>query len=112
MPIRPENKNKYPKNWKEIRKEILKRADNKCEGSPKYPDCRAENYKSHPVTKSRVILTIAHLDHNPENCNKNNLKAMCQRCHNTYDIENRVKGIKDRKILKTKKEHKILTIYN
>lgn len=31
MPIKPENKKLYPKNWKEIREEILKRANNCCE---------------------------------------------------------------------------------
>ena len=31
MPIKPENRKRYPTNWKEIRKDILKRADNKCE---------------------------------------------------------------------------------
>lgn len=31
MPILPENKARYPANWKEIRAEILKRAGNKCE---------------------------------------------------------------------------------
>lgn len=31
MPIKPENRKRYQANWKEIRKDILKRADNKCE---------------------------------------------------------------------------------
>ena len=36
-----------------------------------------------------VVLTVAHLDHIPENCDDDNLKAMCQRCHNNYDISHR-----------------------
>jgi len=32
-----------------------------------------------------VVLTVAHLDHTPENCDEANLKAMCQRCHLAYD---------------------------
>ena len=40
----------------------------------------------HPVTGSRVILTIAHLDHTPENCADDNLRAWCQRCHFAYDL--------------------------
>ena len=32
-----------------------------------------------------MVLTVAHLDHTPENCEPENLKAMCQRCHLTYD---------------------------
>ena len=31
------------------------------------------------------MLTIAHLDHTPENCDPDNLKAWCQRCHLNYD---------------------------
>lgn len=85
MPIKPENKARYPKNWKEIADEIRARAENKCEGSPMFPDCKAENGKPHPVTGSKVVLTVAHLDHTPENCEPDNLKAWCQRCHLNYD---------------------------
>lgn len=38
MPIKPENKKRYPTNWKEIRAAILKRAQNKCE------QCGLSNY--------------------------------------------------------------------
>lgn len=38
MPIKPENRGRYPANWKEIRAAILERADNKCEF------CGIENY--------------------------------------------------------------------
>lgn len=31
MPIKKENKGRYPKNWKEIRQQILQRANNRCE---------------------------------------------------------------------------------
>jgi hypothetical protein len=35
----------------------------------------------------RIVLTVAHLDHQPENCADENLKAMCQRCHLRYDVD-------------------------
>lgn len=89
MPISPENKKLYPKNWRAIVASIQTRAGNRCEGSPSYPDCRAENGQPHPVTLSRVVLTIAHLDHNPSNNSPKNLRAWCQRCHNTYDAPHR-----------------------
>ena len=54
MPIKPENRGRYPANWKEIRAAILERADNKCEF------CGIENYAVRDG--SRVVLTIAHLD--------------------------------------------------
>jgi hypothetical protein len=85
MPIKPENRARYPKNWGHIRDSILIRADYRCEGSPLYPDCRARNGAEHPVTGSKVVLTIAHLDHVPENCDDSNLRAWCQRCHLAYD---------------------------
>jgi hypothetical protein len=36
-----------------------------------------------------IVLTVAHLDHNPENCHPKNLLAMCQHCHNIYDRPHR-----------------------
>lgn len=98
----------YPANWKtEIRPMIMKRAGNRCEV------CGAEHL-SLMLSKSRVsltaafasyraakeaagwyhepgdkaiviVLTIAHLDHDPGNNVPENLKALCQRCHLEYD---------------------------
>lgn len=75
----------YPPNWGELRFAVLLRAHNMCEGSPAYPNCRAEDRNRHPVTGSRVILTVAHLDRDPKNNESGNLRVMCQRCHLTYD---------------------------
>lgn len=89
MPIRPENRARYPKDWKAIRAMIIARAGNRCEGSPAYPNCRAENGRPHPVTGSKVVLTIGHHDHRPENRDPLNMSAWCQLCHNTYDMPHR-----------------------
>lgn len=87
MPIKPENRSRYPKNWKQIRTSILERAGHRCEF------CGVENYsmRLNPKTgkEVKIILTIAHLDHTPENCDPSNLRALCQKCHNTYDAEHR-----------------------
>lgn len=108
MPIRPENRHRYPKDWKHIRARILERAGNKCEwcGVPNYavgyrdpdgtwhqlgacPDeaglaSDAAMEDGHKVVQ--IILTIAHVhDHAPENCADDNLAALCQRCHNRHD---------------------------
>lgn len=97
MPIRPENLDRYPRHWPWIRTQILERAGHRCEGSPDFPQCRVRNYELHPETGSRVVLTVAHLDHIPENCDgiehgqpapavaDSNLRAWCQRCHLNYD---------------------------
>ena len=91
MPIRPENKDRYPANWKEIRKAILDRAGNRCEL------CGVVNGGRHPETGATVVLTIMHLDHTPENCDPENLKAACQKCHNSYDAPVRAAGVKRRR---------------
>ena len=107
MPIKPENRNRYPANWStEIRPKILERAGNCCEGSPAYPDCRAPNgamrnnrtgefaVDDEDITEwawlelpmTRIVLTVGHLDHQPENCDPDNLRAWCQRCHRAYGV--------------------------
>lgn len=90
MPILPENKIRYPLNWKEIRTAILQRAGNRCEF------CGIENYAFKP-NGARVVLTIAHMDHTPENCDPSNLRALCQACHNRYDAKHRAETRKRRK---------------
>ena len=94
MPI---DYSEYPPNWfTELRPAVLDRAGHQCEGSPAYPDCRAQNYAPHPVTGTNVVLTIAHLDHDKTNNDLSNLAALCQRCHLRHDIwqhiENRKYG--------------------
>lgn len=85
MPIKPENRARYPKDWKAIVAQVRERSGDCCEGSPAFPDCRAPNGAEHPVTGSRVVLTTGHLDHVPENCELSNLRHWCQRCHLVYD---------------------------
>ncbi len=34
-----------------------------------------------------IVLTVAHLDHDPRNCDRSNLKALCQACHLRYDAK-------------------------
>ena len=91
MPIRAENKGRYPKDWPAISRRIKERAGWRCEF------CGAAHGLPHPVTGSKVILTVAHLDHTPENCSDENLKALCQRCHNGYDAKERARGIRVRR---------------
>lgn len=102
---------KYPDNWKtEIRPRILKRAENCCElcGVSNYEwisrstrnsavrrsvselhkechDSLSEEYRSIWRKPIRVVLTIAHLDHDLTHNEDGNLMALCQRCHLWYD---------------------------
>lgn len=88
----PMNIKLYPPDWKAISLRIRQREDWKCKW------CSAENGKPHPVTGSRVVLTVAHLgtqkdDGEPgdkrdkmdvRDCN---LAALCQKCHLTFDAK-------------------------
>lgn len=92
MPIKPENRKRYPANWKWISETIrFKRAHGYCECggecSVHQNLCNAKHGWPHPITGSSVVLTVAHLDHQPENNSFDNLKAMCQRCHLNYDLQ-------------------------
>ena len=70
MPIKPENQKRYPANWREIRAAILDRTSHRCEF------CGAANHQPHLVTGSRVVLTIAHLDHT----RNTTARRTCARC--------------------------------
>lgn len=93
MPIRAERKALYlgggthSKEWKEFRASLLERAGNRCEGTPMHPDCRAENKQPHPVTGSKVVLTIAHMDHDESHADPERCRALCQRCHLRWDAK-------------------------
>jgi hypothetical protein len=95
MPIKPENRARYPANWKSIVAQVRERSGNRCEGSPRWPECRAENGEPHPETGSKVVLTTAHLDHVPENCDLSNLRHWCQRCHLVYDAEHHAQNARE-----------------
>ena len=92
----PVDYSKYPPNWKTIVDRIKKRANGKCEF------CYCLDGKPHPITKSKVILQIMHLDHDPENWNikDSRLRAACQRCHTNYD---KIEKHKKNKSVKKKK---------
>lgn len=94
MPIRPENRARYPQDWPLISARIRnERAGGRCEcegecGRGVHAGrCMALNGQPSPYTGTKVVLTVAHLDHTPENCDDANLKAMCQGCHLRYDAE-------------------------
>lgn len=94
MPVK--DWSRYPSNWNEIRALLRERSGDCCEGSPAYPFCRARNRCPHPATGSRVVLTVAHLDHDPTNSDLDNLRFWCQRCHLTYDARHHAANRKRR----------------
>jgi hypothetical protein len=112
MPIKPENRAKYPANWPEIRERIRARSRNKCEwcGVKNHAIGYREDDGSFVVIAYRgtvgdwqghatgyklikIVLTVAHVhDHDPANCDDDNLAHLCQRCHNKHDAPMRAKN--------------------
>ena len=111
MPIRPEERARYPKDWPAISKRVRSLAGNRCEW------CHAPNgeyirrLKLHPIEwvredlvdgrcgawlpPVRIVLTVAHLDHTPEHNDPENLAALCQRCHLTHDAKQHASTARD-----------------
>lgn len=92
----PVDYSKYPDNWREISLRIRERSGGQCECegecghyciTPGPRRCIERNGELSKWAKGKVVLTVAHLNHNPMDCRDENLKAMCQRCHLAYDHE-------------------------
>jgi hypothetical protein len=98
MPIRADRMKLYPgggthsKEWKAFRASLLDRAGNACEGTPMHPDCRAPNGGKHPETGSKVVLTIAHMDHDESHADPERCRALCQRCHLRWDAKHHARN--------------------
>jgi hypothetical protein len=113
MPIRRELRPLYPPHWRELSHHIrFERAGGRCQrcGRPhltlvrclpdgRWFDEQAATWRDRcgrmarwpdlvEATRSRmtrVVLAAAHLDSNPTNNRKTNLRALCQRCHMLQD---------------------------
>lgn len=97
---------RYPPNWREISQRVRDRAGQRCE----WEGCGAPNgarivrepgnpeaYRIVPSSRDgdtpvldderaiRVVLTVAHLDHDPSSADESRLRAWCQLHHLRYD---------------------------
>ena len=98
----------YPPDWKQISKRIRERAGNKCEwcGIPNYSlihrgkedmalwildkDWQRLSWSLKQcwnMRTSKIVLTVAHLNHTPSDCRDENLACLCNRCHLNYDAK-------------------------
>lgn len=110
MPI---NYKDYPENWKWLSRQIISDARNKCElcyapngvyvlrgrskleQLPWYPD--HSEYSKEGFWRTKIILTVHHIDGDKHNSTKQNLIALCQRCHLRLDLLKHMKNRKQRR---------------
>ena len=78
----PMNRKLYPANWKQIAFSVKEAAFWKCENCGK--QCRKP---SEPFDTHKNTLTVAHLNHIPQDVRPENLKALCAPCHLRYDAK-------------------------
>lgn len=98
---------RYPKAWKRVSLLIrFRRARGFCEW------CGAENGKPHPITGSKVVLTVAHLGepfavnadkHDKHDIRAENLAALCQRCHLLHDLQDHMDNARKTREVKRRK---------
>ena len=103
----PMQKDLYPPNWKAIALEIKQSAGWYCQECDRpcrrpgesWAEFQHRMFVNHdyPVEefvekKGRFVLTTAHLDHNPANCDRSNLKALCSVCHLRYDAQHHMRS--------------------
>lgn len=109
----PMDKAKYPDNWPAISLQVRTAAGNRCEwcGVANYaegsrdvagmwwskeridaasPGLFQRWFDPAAFKLTRVVLTVAHLDHDTANRSRSNLAALCQRCHLRHDQEQHV----------------------
>lgn len=60
----------------------------------------------------RFTLTVAHLDHNPANCDPVNLKALCSGCHLRYDASLHSRNASATRYRKKEKEGQLTLLEN
>lgn len=128
MPIK--DKSLYPPTWSEISKRVREEAGQHCQqchvangaviyrsdSGAHWYDPLEDAYFAWPSgdrmhgrfeadcrdNASKIVLTVAHLDHTPSNNKPENLRALCQACHNALDLPHRKANAK--KTRQAKKE--------
>jgi len=100
----PMDRRLYPPNWEAIARQIKDEVGWRCEGCGRLcirpgedplafmERIRTGRISECPVVQEflekprRFLLTVAHLDHVPQNSDRRNLKAWCAPCHCRYDL--------------------------
>ena len=129
----PMKRSLYPPEWEIIALEVKVDADWTCEqcGRPcrrpgESVDDLEERVRHRPdayktveddefgdvdvFAAGRFVLTVAHLDHKPENCAPENLRAWCAPCHGRYDLNAIRSGAKARAALERRGQLSLLDL--
>jgi len=78
----PMEREKYPADWEKLARAVKEETGWKCEECGKQCRKPGEKFDTHKRT-----LTVAHLNHKPWDCRRENLKALCAPCHLRYDAK-------------------------
>jgi len=90
----PFHRDHYSDDWEEISTAIRERSGGCCEclgecglhrTHPGPRRCEERNGEKAKWARGKIVLTVAHMDHDTMNNDAANLRAMCQRCHLRYD---------------------------
>lgn len=88
----PMERERYPSDWEQIAMAKKESVGWKCEKCGKQCRKPGEPFDTHKRT-----LTVAHLNHTPEDVRPENLMAMCAVCHLRYDSSSHVESRKRNK---------------
>lgn len=76
----PMQRDRYPDDWDAIALAIKEACDWRCQDCGMQCRRPGEAFDTH-----RRTMSVAHLDHNPTNCDVSNLRGWCSACHLRYD---------------------------
>jgi hypothetical protein len=97
----PVDRSRYPSNWRKVSLTIRRVAGWRCEW------CKIENGAPLPGGRAgRVVLTVAHLGtpyadgrpgdkHDKHDIRRENLAALCARCHLRYDLDEHIQHARE-----------------
>ena len=88
----PMERERYPIDWEQIARIKKDSVGWRCEKCGK--QCRKPG---EPFVTHKYTLTVAHLNHTPEDIRPENLCAMCAPCHLKYDAKHHAETRKRKK---------------
>lgn len=88
----PMERERYPDDWERIARNVKEKAGWCCQNCGRQCRKPGEPFDTHKRT-----LTVAHLNHIPEDVSEGNLMALCAPCHLRYDAKHHAETRRRRK---------------